>query len=75
MALFPLCSAYITRSMTGPGYCTTDHGTQLQESIYETDFQFRAVLGGPGCREKKIQTAVSMLLLRSVFYVFMAKFF
>ena len=37
------------------------------------NFQFGAVLGSQGCREKKIQTAISMQFLRSDFYVFMVK--
>ena len=37
--------------------------------------QSRAVLGGRGCREKKIPTAISMLLLRVFLYVFMGKIF
>ena len=41
--------------------------------IYQTDAQFWAVLGSQDCREKEIKTVISMLLLRSVFYVFMAK--
>ena len=45
----------------------------LDTRIYKRGIQFLAVLGSQYCREKKIQTAISMLLLRSVFNVFMAK--
>ena len=53
-----------------PRYSTTDHW--IQESIKRIHIQFWAVLGSGGCREKKIQTAISMLRL-ICFYVFMAK--
>ena len=43
----------------------------LQESK-KTNYQFWAVLGSRDCREKN-QTAISMQLLMSVFYVFMVK--
>ena len=44
----------------------------LDTRIYKIDIQIRAVLGSLGCRENNIQTAIRMLLLRSVFfYVFM----
>ena len=46
----------------------------LDTRIHKTDIQFWAVLGIRGCKEK-IKTAISMLLLRSVFYVFLAKIF
>ena len=38
--------------------------------ISNMNFQFWAVLGSRGCREKKIQTAISMILLRAVFFMF-----
>ena len=42
--------------------------------ISNMNFQFwSAVLGSWGCREKKIQTSKSMLLLKTVLYVFMGK--
>ena len=34
------------------------------------NFQFRAVWGSRGCREKKIKTAKSMLLLRAILICF-----
>ena len=45
----------------------------LNTRIYKTNYQFWAVLSSWGCREKKLQTAISMQLLRSVFYVFIVK--
>ena len=39
--------------------------------IYYINFQLLAVLGSRGFREKKDQTAITMLLLRAVFSVFM----
>ena len=41
--------------------------------ISNMNFLSWAVLGSQGCIEKKIQTAISMQLLRPVFYVFMGK--
>ena len=38
--------------------------------ISNMNFQSWVVLGSQGCREKKIQTAISMQLLRSVFFMF-----
>ena len=51
---------------SSPRYSTTDHW--IQESIKQifNSGLFWAV----GAAEKKIQTAISMLLLRAVFYVF-----
>ena len=46
--------------------CVLKHNSNM-------NFHSWAVLGYQGCREKKIQTAISMLLLRPVFYVFMGK--
>ena len=48
---------------------------QIREQISNMNFHSWAVLGSRGCREKKIQTAISMQLLRPVFYVFMGIFF
>ena len=38
--------------------------------IFDMNFHSLAVLGSQGCREKKIQTTISMLLLRSSFLCF-----
>ena len=46
--------------------CVLKHNSNM-------NFHSWAVLGYQGCREKKIQTAISMLLLRPVFYVFVGK--
>ena len=58
-----------TREGHTPRYITTDHW--IQESIKQIFIiQFWAVWGSWGCREKKSQTALSMLLLRSIFLCF-----
>ena len=46
-------------------YSTTDHWI-----IYKTNDQFWADWGSRGCRERKVQTAISLQLLRSVFIMF-----
>ena len=50
-----------------PRYSTRD---SLDMRIYKTDIQFWVVLGSQGDREKKVQTDISMVLLRSVFFMF-----
>ena len=53
-----------------PRYSTTDHW--IQESINE--LSILGCFGQSGLqRRKKIQTTISMQLLRSIFYVFMVK--
>ena len=47
--------------------------SQIREHISNMNFHSWVVLGSRGCREKKIQTAIGMLHLRPVFYVFMEK--
>ena len=43
---------------------------EMDKRIYKTDIQFWDDSGSRGCTEKEIQTAISMLLLRSVFFIF-----
>ena len=53
-----------------------DSGDHILENIcvlrhiFNMNFQSWTVLGSQGCKEKKIQTAISMLLLRPVFLCF-----
>ena len=42
----------------------------LDRRIYKMEMKFWAVLGKRGCREKKLQTAISMQLFEVVFSTF-----
>ena len=44
--------------------------TWLYKKIYKTEMKFWAVLGRRGCREKTLQTAISMQLFEVVFSTF-----
>ena len=69
-----LTNWFVKKSMTDNCEPQIQYHRSLDTRIYKTDIQFWSVLGSRGCRErKKSQTAISMLLLRAVFYVFMGK--
>ena len=57
-----LCNPYMTESHR------VDRG--ILSHISNINFQFWAVLGSRSCRGKKIQTVISMLLLRTCFFMF-----
>ena len=64
--------AYMQYSQSYVCYACPDIVPQIigYNVIYKTDIQFWAVLGSGGCREKKIKTAISMLLFKSFFFMF-----
>ena len=65
------CLVPITRSMTALDIVPKINGYKNLKNGYST----LGCVGQSGLQRKKIQAAISMLLLRSVFYVFKAKFF
>ena len=69
-----VCKLRMAPMLSSQDICST-RDRWIRESIKRIHIQFWAVLGSQGCTEKKIQTSISMLLLKSVFLCFGQKKF